>query len=562
MPNQILAIVLGTWTTKAVHMESRGDSFRLLNYVLHEAPPQQHNPAPEVLSQHLTHIREAIGGKITDTVFVIGMTDSMLRLVELPRLEVSDLRRIVKANSKNYFQQDLSDYIFDCSVLPGEPPKDKEQPKAQKTCNVLAVGAKNQFVANLENAARQAGLTPVQITISQVALINAAAFSMPDVLEKEAVALLDLGFSSSTISILVAGSPVLTRVVGIGGNTLTSSLVESFNITYQVAEGIKSVMPEKVQAKLEATLSGLADELRAAIDYFEHHNDHRINQVYVSGGQARSALIVEILEKQLKIPCRGWDATTGLNVDLPPQKLGQLAKDAPQLTVAIGAATSWFKPKLVNLDLLAEQKEAKELHRKDPVRRGLMVAACLVTMMLLWAGFLRIKVSWTDAEVRKYQPDLTALQSVSQEIAGLSKKAIEIEGRVGTLIDNSTNRFLWAPVLDALQKVSSEDIQITHLSIERNYYGVEAAKSPTKKATMAEKIVMTVTAKNFVGQSAREDFIERMSALPYFRENLRTEEAILLKSRAPRQVDPTDPTKTFNFFTIECVFKEKVVGYD
>src|SRR5258708_1195209 len=112
MPNQILAIVLGTWTTKAVHLEYRNDTFRLLNYVLHEAPPQQQAPTPEVLVQHLQHIREAIGAKVTETILVIGMTDSMLRLVELPRLEVSDLRRIVKANSKNYFQQDLSDYIF------------------------------------------------------------------------------------------------------------------------------------------------------------------------------------------------------------------------------------------------------------------------------------------------------------------------------------------------------------------------------------------------------------------------------------------------------------------
>ena len=562
MPNQILAIVLGTWTTKVVHLEYRDEAFHLLNYLLQETPPQQSGSSPEALAQHLGHIREAIGTKVKEAVFVIGMTDCMVRLVDLPRLERSDLRRILKGNSKNYFQQDLSDYLFDCSILPAAPKTNEESGGSKKNCRVLAVGAKQQFIASLKAAAAQAGFTPIQITLSQVSLINAAAIAMPAVLEKEAIALLDLGFASTTISILVAGRPVLIRVVGIGGNTVTNALMESFNITYQVAEGIKAVMPEKVQAKLENILSTLAEELRAAINSVELHQEQAISQIFVSGGQARSPLIVEILQSQLGVPCRTWDATSSVQLDLAPLKLGQVAKDAPQLTVALGAAASWFQPPKVGIDLLAEQKEIEDIRRRDPVRRGARVSAILIFCLLLWAAYLHLKVMQTDAELIKYRPELNTLQSVAGEITVISKSTIETESRLSALQDHSTNRFLWAPVLNALQRAAREDVQVVRLSLDRNLVLLEAAQSPTKKPATVERITLSIQAKNFVGLAAHEQFMEAIASVPYFRQNLRKDDPILLKSRLPRQVDPSDPTKSFNLFTIECVFQERVVGND
>jgi hypothetical protein len=69
-------------------------------------------------------------------------------------------------------------------------------------------------------------------------------------------------------------------------------------------------------------------------------------------------------------------------------------------------------------------------------------------------------------------------------------------------------------------------------------------------------------AKNFGGPEDRERFIEKVATVPYFAEHLRNEEPVVMRNHMARQVDPLDPSKTFNLFTIECMYPERVVGYD
>ena len=54
----------------------------------------------------------------------------------------------------------------------------------------------------------------------------------------DVVALIDIGFRSSSICILQQGELVLSRVVNIGGDRLTAAIGEAMNISYAEAEGI------------------------------------------------------------------------------------------------------------------------------------------------------------------------------------------------------------------------------------------------------------------------------------------------------------------------------------
>ena len=53
------------------------------------------------------------------------------------------------------------------------------------------------------------------------------------------VALVDIGFKSSTISILTGGELSLSRVVSLGADKLTAGLAEAMGVSYSEAEGIK-----------------------------------------------------------------------------------------------------------------------------------------------------------------------------------------------------------------------------------------------------------------------------------------------------------------------------------
>ena len=341
--NHIVAIDLGGRTTKAVSVQRQGEGYRLVNFAVQDAPVFEKSFAPDVLADHLRNIGQALNAKTKLVSVAISVTDALLRHTELPLVPVADMRAMLKFNAKMYLQQDLPDHVFDCFVLVAAAKGSAaEPPKGAQKCKVLVGGAKSSYIADLQTAIKAAGLVPDTITPGMIGTANAFELAQPEAFANEAVALVDIGFRNSSITILLNGELSLSRVVGIGGDKLTSGLAEAMSISYAEAEGIKIGMPTEVQAVLQALLSPLGRELRASIDFFEHQQDKTVSQVFLSGASARSDFMIQTLQTELMIPCKSWSPASFLTLVLPPEKRAELDQVAPQLNVAVGTATAEF----------------------------------------------------------------------------------------------------------------------------------------------------------------------------------------------------------------------------
>ena len=340
--DQMLAVDLGGRTTKAVHMQRRGDGFALCGYLLLDAPIFEKTLPVDLLTEHLKAVSHALDCKCKWLTLTLGVSDALVRHVEMPSMPVEDMRLVLKNNSRVYLQQDMSGYVFDCQVASpapqSKPNESTKGPPGQQKQKVLVASAKNQLIDDFVLAARTAGFIPDPLVPGVIGPINAFERALPEVFEKESVALVDIGFKSSSISILKEKDLILNRVVAIGGDRLTAGLAEAMNITYAEAEGIKIGMANEVQSQLEPLLTPLGRELRASLDFFEHQHDRPVSQVFLSGGSSRSDFVVETLRRQLMADCRTWNPTTTLKLALSPEQTAELEHIAPQLTVAIGAA--------------------------------------------------------------------------------------------------------------------------------------------------------------------------------------------------------------------------------
>jgi type IV pilus assembly protein PilM len=337
--SQIIAIDLGAKTTKAIHLQRRGQEFAILNYALQEAPGNGGKLDPEQLGAHLKSVVQSLNTRVKTVVLAAGVADSLLRHAELPMIPVPDMRLMLRFNSKNFLQQELSDHVFDCHLLPLG--SGNSAPETKK-CRVLVGAARKQYLDQLQAAAKLAGLVADQVVPNLVSGPNAFEMAQPETFQKEVAALVDIGFKFTTISILLNGEIILNRVVGIGGDRLTSGLADNLGISYPEAEGLKVGLTDEIRNVLQSLLLPLGRELRASIDFFEHQQDKTVNQVFVSGGSARSQSIIEMLQLELMAPCRSWDPVSSFRLDLPPEKAGELDQVAPQLAVAAGAALAAF----------------------------------------------------------------------------------------------------------------------------------------------------------------------------------------------------------------------------
>ena len=115
--DQIVAIDLGTRTTKAVSLQRKGEGYSFVNFVLLDAPVFEKKLSPELLGEHLKNVMQSLGAKTRQVILGVGVNDALLRHAELPQVPVSDMRMMLKFNAKNYLQQDFPDYVFDCQIL-------------------------------------------------------------------------------------------------------------------------------------------------------------------------------------------------------------------------------------------------------------------------------------------------------------------------------------------------------------------------------------------------------------------------------------------------------------
>src|SRR5262245_5267959 len=319
--DQIIAIDLGGRTTKAVHLQRRGERFSLVNYAVMDAPIFEKTLPPELLAEHLRVITRTLGnGRTKPVTLAIGVTDCLFRQLEVPLMPLDDIRTMLKFNSKNYLQQDLPDHVFDCHCVLSRPtgkPNEGKVSGGQMKQKVMIGGARKQTIDELQSAIKAAGLLSDQVVPGVVGPVNAFEMAESETFAKEVVALVDIGFKNSTIIILDCGEIKLNRVVGIGGDRLTAGLAETLSISYVEAENIKIGMPTEVQPNLETLLNPLGRELRASIDFFENQQDKTVTQVFVSGGSARNDVILQILQAELMATCKSWNPISSLQLALP-----------------------------------------------------------------------------------------------------------------------------------------------------------------------------------------------------------------------------------------------------
>ena len=588
---QTIAIVMGSHTTQAVLVQRQGEKYCLLNYVLCETPQLGKESPPELLSEHLKNVFKALDAPTNEVILVLGMEDVLLRTVDLPFYEPSRSRQLVKLNAKKYVQQDLLEFETDCFLpkLPSARAVDRRvepqstdnqegsaggppapEAKGQTKFRALVGAARKTAVSRLQIAAKGAGLTISRITFTQTSLTNVVSLVWPGVIQNEVVALVDLGFKTSTISIVCDGQISLTRVVEVGSEKITKSLAENLGVNYAAAEGVKLLMPEKVEPKLRKLIAALGQELRAAIDFFEHQEVKTITKVFISGGAARSNLVIESLHDELGTRCERLNPFAVMDVALPPLKTGDLEKESPQLAAAVGAAITWSLPDSLRINLLAEEQEAVELRRRDPVKRGLRATALIALAMFSWVAVLWLRGYVLDLQLQGTLNEAQWLKKSAEQVAQLSRQAGLNERTFEALQEQAAKRSLWAPPLNALQRVAVDNIQLVRFNMHQTIIrpppspprarGDRSPVAPPEPAV--EKLVIVLEAKNYGEPAVVDQFIESIGKQPYFRENLREVNPIVLVNRLPPQVDPMDTDRTFTLFTVECIYRDRILGYE
>ncbi|HTA29664.1 MAG TPA: hypothetical protein VK731_04235 [Candidatus Cybelea sp.] len=218
----------------------------------------------------------------------------------------------------------------------------------------------------------------------------------------------------------------------------------------------------------------------------------------------------------------------------------------------------------IKIDLLAEAREAEERRRNHPIKRAAWIAGFCVSVMLLWLLELQLAINLSQMKSRNLEKRYGAVRRRDSAAKDYIMKNAEINKRVAALDRLETNRFLWAPLLNALQKTMIDDIQVTRMSGEQKYTaeGPRTIGAGSRKAVVPGDIVERISLSIEAMDVSRDElsyikYKESLDRCDYFVKNLGGRDGFILEGvLMPAGASKLDPSNRFTKFVLGARFPE------
>ena len=140
--------------------------------------------------------------KPRDVVIGVGGRSVMSKVIRMQRMPEEETRAAIPWEAEQHVPFDMDDVELDFAII--DP--DGDDPEM----TVLLAAAKRSLVEERVSLLREAGLNPVTVDVEALALHNAFEINHPQTM-RDVSALVDIGRGSTTVTLLQAGLPVLTR---------------------------------------------------------------------------------------------------------------------------------------------------------------------------------------------------------------------------------------------------------------------------------------------------------------------------------------------------------------
>ncbi|HEY3853664.1 MAG TPA: hypothetical protein VGO67_04640 [Verrucomicrobiae bacterium] len=218
----------------------------------------------------------------------------------------------------------------------------------------------------------------------------------------------------------------------------------------------------------------------------------------------------------------------------------------------------------IRINLLAEAQAAEELRRKDPVKRGVWIAGFLVCLVLLWLLKLQCDIWFDQKDLAQINGRWTEIKANYAAVTNNEIKTAEIDKKLAALDNLSTNRFLWAPVLNALQKCVVNNVQVTRFVGEQTYTAEAAhdvGSGATKKTVpggMVEKVSLFIDARDSdANQQNYTRFKESLCGDDFFVKKLERRDGFVFDGTlSTPTADASDPGRAFITFRLASHYPE------
>jgi hypothetical protein len=206
----------------------------------------------------------------------------------------------------------------------------------------------------------------------------------------------------------------------------------------------------------------------------------------------------------------------------------------------------------IRINLLAEAQAAEDLRRRDPVKRVIIFGVLLVAATLVWSSTVQLKVMVANRNLSSVQFQIDTETNAYQTALSNNAKITAAKKKISELQQLNEARLLQGNLLNALQKVTVDNVQLMRIKVSQGYMQ-RGGKTPT--VTEITSVILDARDSSANPGDQVGKFKAALAAYPYFRDMLDPTNSIELTDESSPQTDSDG--KNFVLFTLECHFPDK-----
>ncbi len=243
------------------------------------------------------------------------------RVIEVPPLSEEELSSALRWQAEQYIPLPLSEVTMDFSII-SKPEESKDKMK------VLLVAAPLRVVNRQIKILSLCGLTA---TALETELIAVSRVFSPLSQADKAILIIDAGAGTTDAAVVTNGIVLFTRSIAVGGDAITRSIAENFNLSLQQAEEYKKAyglveteLQGKVRQASQPIVGTMVDELKKVISYYqEKYSKSKLTTVVVCGGASLLPGFTSYLADHLGLEVQVGNPWEKLNASDPTLKISQ-----------------------------------------------------------------------------------------------------------------------------------------------------------------------------------------------------------------------------------------------
>jgi len=344
--SSLIGLDISSTSVKLLELSQHSDSYRVEAYAAEPLPPNS------VVEKNITDV-EAIGEAIQRAVkrsgsrskfaaVAVAGSSVITKVITMPsNLSDEELESQIQLEADQYIPYSLEEVNMDFEVL---GPNDKNPDMV----DVLLAASRSENVDSRVAAVELGGLTAKVVDIEAYTLENAfplIASQIPRGAAGSTVAIVDIGATMTTLSVLHDSKIIYTRDQVFGGKQLTEEIQRRYGLSYEEAGMAKRQggLPDNyIPEVLEPFKDAMAQQVSRSLQFFfssSHHN--AVDHIVLAGGTASIPGVDELIEQRVGASTSIANPFTHMSL-ASRVKAQALANDAPALMIACGLALRSF----------------------------------------------------------------------------------------------------------------------------------------------------------------------------------------------------------------------------